>query len=123
MIVATYAAMRAFGNDWQRGTVASLSPRDALTRGSPSRLTIDNVRYYLQHGIAQPMLSEILAVLRVRTNEEMEALLGNLLISITNFFRDPAVWSALRAIIPRLFVGKNRPFVVSTSGQHAGGIT
>ncbi len=116
---------RGFGDDKRQELLVApvLPAQHSCPYCAVPIIAFDNVRYYLQHGIAQPMLSEILAVLRVRTNEEMEALLGNLHISITNFFRDPAVWSALRAIIPRLFVGKNRPCVVSTSGQHAGGIT
>lgn len=30
----------------------------------------------------------------------------DLLISITNFFRDPTAWAALEAAIPTLFAGK-----------------
>ncbi|HEX6642553.1 MAG TPA: CheR family methyltransferase, partial [Thermoanaerobaculia bacterium] len=41
------------------------------------------------------------------TPEEAEALLGELLISVTNFFRDPAVFEQLRkTIVPRLLEGK-----------------
>ena len=44
----------------------------------------------------------------VRDNrEEAQALLKDLLISVTNFFRDPEAWQALeRKVIPRLFANK-----------------
>ena len=38
--------------------------------------------------------------------KEVQALLRDLLIGVTNFFRDTAAWQALQAIIPDLFVGK-----------------
>jgi two-component system CheB/CheR fusion protein len=38
--------------------------------------------------------------------DEVDALLKDLLISVTNFFRDPAAWAALQAILPQLFAGK-----------------
>ncbi len=50
-------------------------------------------------------LPEYLELLRGRT-DEAQALLQDLLISVTNFFRDPAAWTALEAAIPQLFAGK-----------------
>ena len=50
-------------------------------------------------------LPAYLVVLRTRP-EEVQALLRDLLISVTNFFRYPAVWEALKAIIPQLFADK-----------------
>lgn len=52
-----------------------------------------------------PDLPAYLAVLRQRP-EEVQALLQDLLISVTNFFRDPPIWTAVAAIIPQLFAGK-----------------
>jgi len=46
-----------------------------------------------------------LEVLRTRP-EEVQALLQDLLISVTNFFRDREAWTALEAIIPLVFAGK-----------------
>lgn len=44
----------------------------------------------------------------VRTHpEEVQALLRDLLISVTNFFRDREAWLALEAIIPEIFRNKN----------------
>ena len=39
---------------------------------------------------------------------EAEALLDDLLISVTNFFRDPSAFEALAAAVPALFEGKGR---------------
>jgi two-component system CheB/CheR fusion protein len=39
--------------------------------------------------------------------DEVQALLHDLLISVTNFFRDPAVWVTLEALLPQLFAGKH----------------
>lgn len=50
-------------------------------------------------------LSTYLALLRSRTDEG-PALLRDLLISVTNFFRDPPAWRALELVIPQLFRGK-----------------
>jgi two-component system CheB/CheR fusion protein len=50
-------------------------------------------------------LSAYLQVLRARP-EEIGALLRDLLISVTNFFRDPQAWISLDAIIPNFFTGK-----------------
>ncbi|NTU80762.1 MAG: PAS domain S-box protein [Chloroflexales bacterium] len=52
-----------------------------------------------------------LELLRANT-DEAPALLRDLLISVTNFFRDPAAWQALEAIIPQLFQGKEASDVV-----------
>jgi two-component system CheB/CheR fusion protein len=52
-----------------------------------------------------PTLSTYLALLRGNP-EESAALLRDLLISVTNFFRDPPAWQALAAAIPGLFRGK-----------------
>jgi len=46
-----------------------------------------------------------LALLHARA-DEAQALLHDLLISVTSFFRDSAAWAALEAVIPRLFAGK-----------------
>jgi two-component system, chemotaxis family, CheB/CheR fusion protein len=46
-----------------------------------------------------------LSFLRTHAGEPV-ALLQDLLISVTNFFRDPEAFAALEAEIPRLFVGK-----------------
>ena len=51
-------------------------------------------------------LPAYLALLHTRA-DEVQALLQDLLISVTNFFRDPAAWAALEAVIPRLFTGKS----------------
>ncbi|HVE71554.1 MAG TPA: CheR family methyltransferase [Thermoanaerobaculia bacterium] len=51
-------------------------------------------------------LSDYVEVLRDATGEA-EALLRELLISVTNFFRDPAVWKRVEeTVIPALFRGK-----------------
>ena len=50
-------------------------------------------------------LPDYLACLRTRPGEPA-ALLQDLLISVTNFFRDPECFSALQAHIPNLFRGK-----------------
>ncbi len=50
-------------------------------------------------------LLDYLQALRTKP-EEVQALLRDLLISVTNFFRDPDVWHALAAIIPNLFAHK-----------------
>ena len=50
-------------------------------------------------------LPAYLALLHTRA-DEVQALLQDLLISVTNFFRDPAAWTALEAVLPRLFAGK-----------------
>ena len=50
-------------------------------------------------------LPAYLALLRSRA-DEVQALLQDLLISVTNFFRDRPAWTALEAAIPRLFAGK-----------------
>lgn len=50
-------------------------------------------------------LPAYLELLRGRA-DEVEALLQDLLISVTNFFRDREAWAALEAIIPLLFAGR-----------------
>jgi two-component system CheB/CheR fusion protein len=55
-------------------------------------------------------LPAYLGLLRSRA-DEVQALLQDLLISVTNFFRDRAAWEAVEAIVPRLFAGK-------ASGDH-----
>ncbi|GAC1648406.1 MAG: chemotaxis protein CheB [Herpetosiphon sp.] len=50
-------------------------------------------------------LTDYLAVLRARP-EEVRSLLQDLLISVTNFFRDTPVWTALEGMIPQLFANK-----------------
>jgi two-component system CheB/CheR fusion protein len=56
-------------------------------------------------------LEAYLMLLRNRA-DEAAALLRDLLISVTNFFRDPLAWRALEAIIPQLFQGKDSADVV-----------
>jgi len=54
-----------------------------------------------------PRLADYARFLRDQPGEA-EALLRELLISVTNFFRDRAVWERVEAtIIPKLFAGKN----------------
>jgi two-component system, chemotaxis family, CheB/CheR fusion protein len=60
------------------------------------------------HGIAE--IDEYVTRLRERSGE-IQALLRDLLISVTNFFRDPDAFAALEANLPRLFVNKS-------SGDH-----
>lgn len=50
-------------------------------------------------------LPDYVETLRARS-EEVHALLRDLLISVTNFFRDFEAWRALEAILPQLFGGK-----------------
>ncbi len=50
-------------------------------------------------------LAAYLGLLRAR-DEEVTALLRDLLISVTNFFRDRDVWQSLQEILPQLFMGK-----------------
>lgn len=47
-------------------------------------------------------LAGYLALLRTRP-DEVQALLQDFLISVTNFFRDPPAWAALEHVIPALF--------------------
>lgn len=60
------------------------------------------------HGIAE--IGDYVATLRERSGE-VEALLRDLLISVTNFFRDPDAFAALEAHLPQLFRNK-------TLGEH-----
>ena len=55
------------------------------------------------NGLAEP--SAYLAFLRTNPGESV-ALLQDLLISVTNFFRDREAFDALEAVIPQLFEGK-----------------
>jgi two-component system CheB/CheR fusion protein len=55
------------------------------------------------HGI--PDIGEYVSTLRERPGE-VEALLRDLLISVTNFFRDPDAFAALEANLPQLFKNK-----------------
>lgn len=52
-----------------------------------------------------PDLDAYLALLRSQP-EEVQALLQDLLISVTNFFRDRDAWSAFARVIPQLFATK-----------------
>lgn len=49
-----------------------------------------------------PDLPTYLALLRSRP-EEVQALLGDLLISVTHFFRDPDAWTSVQTVLPQLF--------------------
>ena len=55
------------------------------------------------HGVTE--LIDYLQIVRTRA-EEVEALLNDLLISVTNFFRDQESWEALEDSIPHLFENK-----------------
>src|SRR6476620_5590623 len=57
------------------------------------------------HGIAE--IGEYVATLRERPGE-VEALLRDLLISVTNFFRDHQAFATLEANLPRLFTNKSQ---------------
>jgi two-component system CheB/CheR fusion protein len=50
-------------------------------------------------------LPNYLMILRTKP-EEVQSLLRDLLISVTNFFRDQEAWLALESIVPQLFAGK-----------------
>ncbi len=50
-------------------------------------------------------LPSYLQILRERP-DEVQALLRDLLISVTNFFRDPEAFAALDALLPRIFAAK-----------------
>jgi len=56
------------------------------------------------HGVAE--IGQYIVTLRERPGE-IEALLRDLLISVTNFFRDRAAFDALEAHIPKLLAGKS----------------
>lgn len=56
------------------------------------------------HGLAE--IGQYIATLRDRPGE-VEALLRDLLISVTNFFRDRAAFEALEAQLPKLLAGKS----------------
>ncbi len=56
------------------------------------------------HGIAE--IGDYVATLRERPGE-VEALLRDLLISVTNFFRDHHAFATLEANLPRLFINKS----------------
>jgi two-component system CheB/CheR fusion protein len=55
------------------------------------------------HGVAT--LPDYVLVLQSEP-DEVQALLRDLLISVTNFFRDPAAWMRLEALLPQIFIGK-----------------
>jgi len=54
---------------------------------------------------AASTLSSYLTILRTKP-EEVQALLRDLLISVTNFFRDQEAWLALESMLPQIFAGK-----------------
>jgi two-component system CheB/CheR fusion protein len=72
--------------------------RSTLLRRIERRLQVtecEDVRAYLEHSRQHP--------------EELHGLLRDLLISVTNFFRDPESFQRLESeIVPRLFAGKGR---------------
>jgi two-component system CheB/CheR fusion protein len=47
------------------------------------------------------------ALLLRQQPEELQALLRDLLISVTNFFRDPEAWLTLESLVPQIFAGKH----------------
>ncbi len=57
------------------------------------------------HATGSDSLVSYLDLLR-ESATEADALLNDLLISVTNFFRDPDTFQALEAAVPRLFAGK-----------------
>lgn len=69
-------------------------------------------------------LAEYVSILQ-RQPDEVQALLRDLLISVTNFFRDPAAWARLETYLPQIFAGKQaddqvRAWVVGcASGEEA----
>jgi two-component system, chemotaxis family, CheB/CheR fusion protein len=69
--------------------------RSTLLRRIGRRLVVHNL----------DSLVDYPAVLRAQLTE-IQALLRDFLISVTNFFRDPAAFAALEAIVPHLFTGK-----------------
>src|SRR5262249_14826177 len=56
------------------------------------------------HGVAD--LPAYVLLLRERP-DELQALLRDLLISVTNFFRDPEAWLTLESLLPQIFAGKH----------------
>lgn len=56
------------------------------------------------HGVAD--LAAYAEVLQHQP-DEVQALLRDLLISVTNFFRDPTAWKTLETLLPQLFMGKH----------------
>jgi two-component system CheB/CheR fusion protein len=70
--------------------------RPTLLRRIGRRMQVNNVTN----------LAAYLQVLRSRP-EEVQALLRDLLISVTNFFRDADAWLSLTAVIPNLFASKD----------------
>lgn len=58
-----------------------------------------------RHVNGEITLPAYLDVLRGRV-DEVHALLRDLLISVTNFFRDADAWQALERVLPQLFAGK-----------------
>jgi two-component system CheB/CheR fusion protein len=85
-----FALMRArTGHDF------SQYKRATLLRRIGRRMQVNNVAD----------LPAYLEVLRAQP-EEIQALLRDLLISVTNFFRDPQAWLSLEAVLPNMFVGK-----------------
>jgi two-component system, chemotaxis family, CheB/CheR fusion protein len=55
------------------------------------------------HGVVN--LPSYVRILRAQP-DEVQALLRDLLISVTNFFRDPEVWLTLESLLPQIFAGK-----------------
>jgi two-component system CheB/CheR fusion protein len=55
------------------------------------------------HGVAD--LPAYVVILRAEL-DEVQALLRDLLISVTNFFRDPQAWLTLEALLPQIFADK-----------------
>src|SRR5262249_11310576 len=71
--------------------------RATLQRRIERRMTLRSV----------PTLAQYARLVR-QSPDEAVLLMKELLISVTNFFRDPIAWSALeQRIVPRLFTGKS----------------
>jgi two-component system CheB/CheR fusion protein len=85
----------------------------ALLRAQTGHDVASYTRSHLQRGIGRRMqlrgvesLPAYLALLRAEDGE-VQALLRNLLIGVTHFFRDSAAFAALKKqVVPRLFAGK-----------------
>ncbi|RKT44568.1 chemotaxis protein CheB [Thiocapsa rosea] len=112
-----YAA-QAFGKA-ARPVVSSAKPEDALskicillrdkTRHDFSQYKESTLRRRIERRMALHRIDrqgDYVGFLR-QDPAEIEALFGDLLIGVTNFFRDPEAFAALEAeVIPRLFSGK-----------------
>jgi two-component system, chemotaxis family, CheB/CheR fusion protein len=90
-LAGVFAALRSrTGHDF------SLYRRSTVLRRLERRLRFNNVTTLKQY---QPLLEA--------SATESQALLRDLLISVSSFFRDPDAFEALSALVPSLFTGKS----------------